>query len=278
MDYRPQCGCDGKTYGNACGAFSAAQSIRFEGECESQVAGGSGGGIPAPPGPPEPAGGPAVTSGKEHHHAKRDLLSIMADESLLRMERDKAPASSAVASAAAANGVGPSAPIGMGGATRQQRCGSRGLGACAEGEFCDFVDGLCGETDTGGYCTQQTLACPKIYRPVCACDGQTYGNACMAKAQGVSVRFEGPCAAVMEEEPSTLEEKTFTLPQPLADVLNGSNGDAKVQNCGGLQGLACPKGQNCIYPRGTCGAADEMGVCMSPPFICVRTCVIGLGL
>lgn len=33
MDYRPMCGVDGKTYGNACGAASAGVAVAYEGEC-----------------------------------------------------------------------------------------------------------------------------------------------------------------------------------------------------------------------------------------------------
>jgi len=33
MDYRPVCGCDHRTYGNPCGAWSHGVNIQRDGEC-----------------------------------------------------------------------------------------------------------------------------------------------------------------------------------------------------------------------------------------------------
>ncbi|RPI42318.1 MAG: hypothetical protein EHM59_18130, partial [Betaproteobacteria bacterium] len=70
----------------------------------------------------------------------------------------------------------------------------------------------------------------------------TYGNACEAAGQGISVLHEGECGST-----------------------GGGNGDT----CGGLAGLACAADEYCNFPiSAQCGAADQTGTCEASPQAC----------
>jgi hypothetical protein len=61
-------------------------------------------------------------------------------------------------------------------------------------DYCKSEPGICTRVaDYSGKCVARPEACTMIYDPVCGCDGATYGNACTAATNGVSVAYEGEC-------------------------------------------------------------------------------------
>jgi len=234
--YLPVCACDGQTYGNDCEAATNGSSVAHTGVCENTTPGASCGGLKAGACakseycnyPPETKCGSGDQTG---------TCAKLPDACDTQYEPvcgcDNATYSNSCF--AALKGISVLHSGACDGPAPGAVCGGLKGATCDKGEFCNFApETKCGSGDQTGTCTTIPTGCDKSLVPVCGCDGKTYGNACNAAAAGISVASQGECAA------------------------NGPT-------CGGLQGLACPKGANCVYPiEAQCGAADQTGTCMAP--------------
>ena len=66
---------------------------------------------------------------------------------------------------------------------------------CAANEFCEFAAGSCPKKNSGaqGTCVVKPEGCTQQFDPVCGCDNKTYGNDCIRRMAGVSLKSTGAC-------------------------------------------------------------------------------------
>jgi hypothetical protein len=176
---KPVCGCDGKTYDNACEATKQGTALAGDGACGTgcssneqcgqgeycELAQGACGQA-APTGtckaPPDAC--PEISSpvcGCDGKTYGNGCLAAQAQVSVL--------------------------------SAGECACGGPANVPCEAGRYCELAQGACLGPNAAGQCKVVPTACTTVQSPVCGCDGKTYGNACEAAKMQQNVAAANAC-------------------------------------------------------------------------------------
>jgi hypothetical protein len=260
--YDPVCGCDDRTYGNACAANAAGVSVARKGACNPAPLPVDASADPTPK--PDAGASERVCGGiaglrcgaGQFCDYGATCSSIADGTGVCRAQSQLCPLIYAPVCGCDGNTYGNEcsahskgvsiaangeckAPPAVDAGTGKVCGGIAGL-RCGAGEFCDY-GALCSSIADGtGVCAPLSNACQEIYAPVCGCDDKTYSNECDAHSHGISVAAKRECGTPAPGGPA----------------------------CGGWSGHQCVKGEFCDFGAACSDILDASGVCRQLPQVC----------
>ncbi|KAM3571114.1 hypothetical protein VYU27_006825 [Nannochloropsis oceanica] len=166
-EYLPVCGCDNKTYSNACVAqYQVRVDVKHKGECKEDEE--------------------TATAEIAEVVDKEEEADAISSNSGLFPIRD----GGIINGAESANDT--DGPFSAHACNNNKDCGFNG--------YCYIQEGGCSSNNpvTEGVCTKKPLMCDSppfttVFTAVCGCDGTTYPTECYAQHAGVSILYRGAC-------------------------------------------------------------------------------------
>lgn len=219
--YQPVCGCDEETYGNDCLRLQAGVALQYAGSCRGPCAvvdclpdarpvdtDGDGCDDTCEPGYEVSCSGEADCWWAEDLYCATSVGTCGSGDGICATRPEACTADVDPVCGcdgltyrnpcnAAAQGVSVDAA-----GTCGDSCGFLPLPGeftgCEPGQVCELQPGTCDVPDLPGSCVDLPQACPRIYRPVCGCDNQTYDNDCLRLQARVAQRSDGACPMPLE--------------------------------------------------------------------------------